>query len=77
MKNNNTEIKRYNAIINDAWRLVAQLTKTREKAAKLAERCNAYSEKYNTSELDNLAQVFADLSSFDLEDNIPEEKESI
>lgn len=72
---NNTEIKRYNAIINDAWRLVAQLTKMRKKAAQLAERCNAYSEKYNAADFDKLAQAFTDLSSFDLEDNIPEEKE--
>lgn len=72
---NNTEIKRYNAIINNAWQLVARLSKMRKEAQQLAEKCRAFDVKNDSNYFEALAQVAEDLSAFDLEDAIPEEME--
>lgn len=66
----------FNKIVNDAIALNNQLEKIREKANKIIEDIEIHGDEFDYDDyiyqLSHLKETLEDLSSFDLEDSIPE-----
>lgn len=71
-----TSKQHFNQIITKALSLNRQLRKLQEKATEIADMCKEHADDYDLNdwefELNELNNVLEDLSSFDLEDAIPE-----